>query len=107
MIAQAIADEVERLLAEGRLSHREIARATGISRGTVGAIALGKRKQRQTVRLFLDPTRPLGPPERCRECGGLVYAPCILCRVRAWKAGQVASRLNPSTENGQREVVRA
>jgi hypothetical protein len=95
MIVQAIADEVERLLAEGRLSQREIARATGISRGSVGAIAQGKRNRRQTGALFLDPTRPLGPPERCRGCGGLVYAPCILCRVRTWKAEHAAGNAAP------------
>jgi hypothetical protein len=88
MIAQAIADEVERLLSEGRLSQRQIARATGISRGTVGSIAQGKRKRRRTAESFLDPTRPLGPPHRC---GGLVYGRCLLCRVRAWKAEQSAA----------------
>jgi transcriptional regulator with XRE-family HTH domain len=91
MIAQAIADEVARLLAEGRLSQRQIARATGISRGTVGSIAQGKRPRRRPVESFLDPTRPLGPPQRCRGCGGYVYLPCLLCRVRALKDNELAA----------------
>jgi transcriptional regulator with XRE-family HTH domain len=43
MIAPSMVDEVRRLLSEGRLSQRAIARRTGISRGTVAAIASGRR----------------------------------------------------------------
>jgi len=87
MIAPGIVDEVVRLLDEGRLSQREIARVSGISRGTVGSIAQGKRPRvRTSDDTFLDPTRPLGPPRRCPGCGGLVYLPCLLCRIRESKA---------------------
>jgi hypothetical protein len=42
MIALVKVKEVERMLVEGKLSHRKIAKATGVSRATVGAIAAGK-----------------------------------------------------------------
>ena len=94
MIAPAKVKEIEILLHEGRLSQRRIARVTGISRATVGAIAAGKRpdyeERRQLCRLeFEEP--PLGPPERCAGCGGLVYMPCRLCRVRKIKAQEQAA----------------
>ena len=43
MIATTVVDEIRRMLGEGRLSQRNIARRIGVSRGTVNAIALGKR----------------------------------------------------------------
>ena len=43
MIAPQIVAEVRRLLAERKHSQRKIARLTGICRGTVGAIASGRR----------------------------------------------------------------
>ncbi len=86
MLAQGVVDEIRNLLAIG-LSYRRIARVTGVCRNTIGAIATGKRVERppreeQTV------LRPVGPPRRCRTCGGLVYMPCQLCSVRAAVAKQ-------------------
>lgn len=80
---------VERLLAEGRLSQRKIARLTGVSRATVGEIAAGRRRPvRQPARDLTDADElNRGVPARCPDCGGLVYLPCRLCRVR-----QVARR---------------
>jgi len=81
MIAPAVVDEIKRLLESGHLSQRTIAQQLGVSRGTVNAIALGKR-------LDPDPDRdagfaaPEGPLTRCPGCGGLVLMPCLLCRVR-------------------------
>ncbi len=79
--------EAERLLAEGRLSHRKIALLVGISRATVGTIAAGRRpdyEARWAARAAAN--EPLGPLGRCPGCGGLVHMPCRLCRVRQWKA---------------------
>ena len=94
MITPAKVKEIEILLHAGRLSQRRIARVTGISRATVGAIAAGKRpdyeERRQLRRLELEEL-PLGPPERCAGCGGLVYMPCRLCRVRKIKAQEQAA----------------
>ena len=84
MLAPKIAAEVRRLLALGKLSQRKIARLTGISRGTVGSIASGKRLDRETTPQPWDDgwEEPEGPPERCPCCGGMVYMPCRLCLVR-------------------------
>ena len=43
MIAHAMVGEIRRLLDEGLMSQRKIARRLGVSRGTVHAIARGKR----------------------------------------------------------------
>jgi DNA-binding CsgD family transcriptional regulator len=80
--------EVKRLLDEGRLSRRSIARITGISRGSVNAIANGDRGlvgaelQNEVVRSLVA--------ERCVACGGLVYMPCVLCEARRYAANQTA-----------------
>ncbi len=87
MLALAKVKEVERMLAEGRLSQRKIAKAIGVSRGVVSDIAHGKRPDyEERMRARGDEYEPLGPIERCRGCGGRVYMPCRLCRVRALKA---------------------
>ena len=84
MIAPSEVEEIKRLLAEKRLSQRKIAVRLGVSRGTVHAIARGKRRDRPP-REPERPRRPAGPPERCPGCGGQVYMPCLLCRARAVK----------------------
>jgi len=43
MLALAVVEEIERLLQEGTLSQRKIARRLNVSRGTVAAIASGQR----------------------------------------------------------------
>jgi transcriptional regulator with XRE-family HTH domain len=88
---------IRRLLAEGSLTQRAIARQTGVSRVMVAKIASGKRpdyvarrEARQRERnASLD---PVGPPRRCPSCGGFVFTPCLLCRVRAAKERDRASR---------------
>jgi transcriptional regulator with XRE-family HTH domain len=93
MIAPSVVHEVKRLLAEGKLSQRKIARITGVSRGTVGAIASGKRREHEARARHpeLELEEPTGPPQRCPGCGGLVYLPCRLCHVRRLVAeGRIA-----------------
>ena len=84
MIAPKTVAEIRRMLTEGTLSQRKIAGLTGVSRGTVGAIASGKRPDYETVRPPQDDEweEPAGPPERCPGCGGTVYMPCRLCHTR-------------------------
>jgi transcriptional regulator with XRE-family HTH domain len=84
MIAPGIVNEIRRLLAEEKLGYRKIAALTGVSRGTVAAIASGKRPDYDALVLDLDDglDEPAGPPSRCPGCGGLVYMPCVLCNVR-------------------------
>lgn len=87
MIATVLAKEIRRLLDDGKLSQRRIARRVGISRGTVNAIALGKRPDYEALRRKRgdDFLPPAGLPVRCPGCGGMVQMPCLLCRVRAIK----------------------
>jgi transposase len=107
MIAEAKICEVQRLLTVGGLSHRKIAKMVGISRATVGAIASGKRpdyEARRHARLE-DYPETLGPLARCGGCGGLVYTPCRLCRVRAIKEKEFqAARL--ARRRVRREALR-
>jgi len=88
MISQALVEEVKRLLGQGELSQRKVATLTGVSRASVGAIASGRRPD-YPVRCNPDACEealPQGPAERCPTCGGKVYMPCRLCRVRTIKA---------------------
>ncbi len=88
MIAPQIIDQIRQLLAEGQLSHRQIAAISGVSRGTVVAVSSGRRVQRQPAlpRQYLPNLEPSEPPERCPGCGGMVYLPCRLCQGRARRA---------------------
>jgi transcriptional regulator with XRE-family HTH domain len=99
MIEENTVAEIRRLLAEGSLSQRKIAGLTHVSRGTVSAIASGRRPQ------YDGPTgddwaEPTGPPVRCPDCGGMVYLPCQLCRVRKLIAKR---RRTPQDRTGQRK----
>jgi len=74
MLAPGKVLEVQKLLAEGRLSQRKIAKALGVSRATVSAIASGKRPDyaaRQRARAD-EAFEPLGPIERC-PTGAIVW----------------------------------
>jgi len=89
MIAPPIVQEIKRLLAGGKLSQRKIARLAGVSRGTVGAIAAGKRPDRAPLRRNGEGELlgPAGPLERCPGCGAMVFMPCRACRARVTAAG--------------------
>jgi hypothetical protein len=85
MLPLKVVREVRRLLDEGRHSQRQIAETVGVSRGTVQAIAAGKRG--------IYGAEPTGdaepsnvPPVRCPGCGARVYLPCVLCKARAYRA---------------------
>ena len=90
--------EVKRLLSQPGMSHGKVATMTGVSRASVGAIASGRRPD-YPARCNPDEEEdcfPQGPAERCRTCGGMVYMPCRLCRVRSIKFGE---RSPPRVEN--------
>jgi hypothetical protein len=79
-------EEIRRLLEEGELSQRKIATKLRVSRGTVSAIASGKRGIYGSEP---DPEKPELhsldlPPERCSGCGAMVYMPCVLCLARRY-----------------------
>lgn len=125
MLSFCVVDEIKRLLKEGNLSQRKIARQVGVSRGTVHGIAQGRRAdykaQREAKREFVT---PVGPPVRCPTCGGMVQMPCLACRVRAMKErrrperhragvtddewpseGPCAGRLVQTADRGHRAVI--
>ena len=85
MIAPEVVDQIKRLLDEGSLSQRSIARQVGVSRGTVHSIARGKRPDYNARRREKEDeiAAPSGPWGRCPTCGGMVQMPCLACRVRA------------------------
>ncbi|MAT68487.1 MAG: hypothetical protein CMJ58_03090 [Planctomycetaceae bacterium] len=90
MLSVKVVEEICRLLAEGELSQRAIAKRLSVSRGVIGAIASGKRGiyGRETPRAA-DPTDWDGqPPQRCPTCGGMVRMPCLLCEARAYRRRQ-------------------
>jgi hypothetical protein len=86
MISVALEKRVRSLLAEGTLSQRSIARLTGLSRSSIGGIARGNRRAfiaagvDDGVKFFSTSQSP----QRCPECGGLVYMPCHACRIRGY-----------------------
>jgi hypothetical protein len=88
MLQVNLIHEIDRLLQAGELSQREIAARLHVSRGTVGAIATGRRglHGRQTVRK--RPPRAL-IARRCPDCGYRVYAPCRICTTRQHKNRQL------------------
>ncbi len=85
MIATTVVEEIRRLLRIRAFSQRQIALRTGVSRGTVNAIALGRRTNRPARWRREDEgfTPPSGIPTRCPGCGGMVQMPCLLCYIRA------------------------
>ena len=91
MIAEAKIREAELMLARGKMSQREIAKRTGLSRGTISSIAGGTRKiQVKTVDPNMPPEPEDGPPVRCPGCGAMVQMPCVLCHLK-----KLASDNNP------------
>lgn len=87
MLSLAVVEEIRRLLNEGRLSQRKIAARLGVSRGSVSAIASGRRgifgREPEPDKLVLSAHEL--PPERCTGCGARVRKPCLLCRARAYR----------------------
>ena len=83
MIASAVVQQIRRLAAGASLSQRKIARRLGVSRGTVIAIALGRRPDYAADKGGSeDFSSSPGPPRRCPGCGGMVTMPCLLCNIR-------------------------
>jgi hypothetical protein len=82
MIQPAMVSQVRRLLGQGDLSQRKVAKMTGVSRGTISRIASGKRPDYRLPPDEEESDAASGPPERCGGCGGMVTMPCRLCRVR-------------------------
>ena len=87
MLSTALDLEIRRLVDEGKLSRRQIAKNLHVSRATVAAIAGGRRGLHGRDPATAYPTTHLRRPlaVRCPHCGGLVYLPCLLCAARAFR----------------------
>jgi hypothetical protein len=87
MLNETLVDEIRRLLAAGQWSNRQITRLLGVSRNTVDNIANGRRPDHTATRAARSKCdrQPDSLPERCPTCGGKVFLPCRLCRVRRWQ----------------------
>lgn len=107
MIATTIVEEIQRMLHEGRLSQRKIASRMGVSRGTVNAIALGKRRKQLADKPRRDRgfTPPSGPPRRCPGCGAKVQMPCLRCYIQTRREARGAARLNPRRLPGDKTIA--
>jgi hypothetical protein len=103
MIAPHLVDQIQKLLADGKSSHRKIAQSTGVSRGTIAAIASGRRRIRPRTTFIWEeePLVPDTPPRRCPGCGGMVYMPCRACRTQ--KAIATLPALRALTEARDRQ----
>ena len=94
MHANEKVQEIKQLLQLDIYSQRQIASMVGVSRVTVSLVSIGKRDE-----IFgeLDGdgdgdsdqnTVNDGLPQRCGECGAIVYMPCRACRMRRARIGQ-------------------
>ncbi len=90
MLPIALVNEIDSLLQQGDLSHRKIAFRLGVSRGTIGAIASGRRGLygREPIETH-SPLARTSPPTRCPDCGYRVYLPCRICVVRQHRQRQI------------------
>lgn len=106
MITSDVVFAVRRLLLETKLSWREIARRSGVSRGSVRAIASGRRSEDAThlPAVEVDWEGPAGPPVRCPGCGGLVFMPCVFCATRKALARHVPRAMRRSTSDCMRPL---
>ena len=102
MLSLALVDEIDRLLQDGRLSQREIAARLRVGRGTVNAIANGRRGLYGKGPVAADPTPSIHglPPERCPRCGFKVYLPCLVCRTREYREVRRLQRALAATHSG-------
>ena len=103
MLSIELIQEIHRLLGEGQLSQRQIAARLDVSRGTVGAIASGRRglKGKGGEGGALPAHTARCRPARCRHCGYRVYAPCRICLARDYRRQQL-SGIEPAL-NGTRK----
>lgn len=68
------------------LSLRQVARQTGVSRGSVVTIVRGRWHGRRAKKPTPPEDEPRGPVGTCPECHCTVDLPCRACRARTAKA---------------------
>jgi hypothetical protein len=92
MLSIDLVHEINRLLRTGELSQRQIAARLQVSRGTVGAIASGRRglNGKEDADQVPKPKTTRQQSMRCRHCGYRVYPPCRICIAREDRRQQLA-----------------
>jgi hypothetical protein len=108
MLALSTVMEINRLLKEGLLSQRQIAKRLGVSRGTVGAIASGQRPLVGKEPHEYNPAsmNGRGQPQRCPRCGKHVYLPCQVCRTTEFIVAKRTTGVTSSNRGTDRETPR-
>ena len=89
MIEQSIIETIEKLLAQDGLSQRQIAKIMKVSRGTVYAVAKGKRTLKKNKSNTSPFVFPEGKPSRCPYCGAIVQMPCLSCQIFGYYSQQM------------------
>lgn len=84
LIHPGLVAETKRLLALGTISQRKVATRVGISRGSVGNIFHGRRRDAPDPGELNPDEVVFYPATRCTGCGGKIHiTPCRLCKARA------------------------
>jgi len=75
--------QVQRMLAVAWLPMSEIARQAGVDEASVRRIKAGRYHIYKNQSMIAPHERLLALPQRCAECGGMIYiVPCRLCAAR-------------------------
>lgn len=99
MISDDTVRVIQVFLREGHLTQNAIAKLTGVSKGTVQAIAQGRRKYLQRGQEVLTNEAATGLIVRCPDCGGMTQMPCMVCDRLSLKEQALAK--NRLTTPGQ------
>lgn len=108
MLPLATIKDIHLLLEQGELSQRQIAEMLGVSRGTVCAVASGRRglygtaADSKEVGLAFE-----GTAVRCPGCGAHVFMPCLLCRARKMREAHEKSLANMTNMTKLANIKRA
>jgi len=84
MISEERIAIAEQLILDEKLSQRQIAKQTGLSRATIGAIASGKRRIFKRKPLLVIEHDKNSPHVRCPGCGLRVRLPCVRCLLQKY-----------------------
>lgn len=90
MIGEQTVARIETMLAAGELSQRQIARETGVSRGTVLAIGKG----RHVRQVACGKSHVARKETAAYQCAGCQYwvriTPCVICAARRMRSSSIA-----------------
>jgi predicted XRE-type DNA-binding protein len=81
MLENATIRKILHLIEQKTMSQRQIAKRLGVSRGTVQAVAHGKRTEHTPAVKVATWVAPTGKPKRCRICGSYAKTPCLACQL--------------------------